>query len=212
VPPTIPRTAYLIIGSILATCAGGAEEGGPSLTPLPELPSWMQSTDVAYVAGGSPLVLPIPVTEELELTTGVVIRNHSDKDLHIESLEIASSVGLSATPELVVIGPRRLSVVDPLLGWPLQRVSWDPEAEHPFGPFDLPAGEEGAIPEVQILIRLEIEEALAHIAGYWIRGTHGDRPFVDLSETVTAICTGVDMTYERCEAYDAEHGPDEYQE
>jgi len=202
---TIQRVAAVVIASLATACARGAEAPAFPVTPLPQLPAWLQSNDVAYLADGAPVVLPIPVTDDLELTTGVVIRNSSDQDLHIESFEIAGSEGLSATPEAVVIGPRPLSVISPLVGWPLAHVDWGPTAEHPFGPFDLSASEGGSRPEVQVLIRIEIEEPFGYIEGYWIRGTQGGEPFVDFSETLTAICIDGDVTYEQCKAYDAEH-------
>lgn len=191
--------------TMAAGCTGGGEERPVPASGDPSLPEWIQSHDIVYGMAGTDSVIPLNLPAPSELTLGTVVLNQSDEHVRIESFEIVESVGVSVSPELIVRGPRAVMFIGSELGWPPAPGRWPVEAERPYGPFDLPPGQDSARWGAAINLRVVYEAGFGYIKGYRIRGTQGGEPFVDVSDTFTAFCVGRDITDRECTEYANEH-------
>ena len=142
----------------------------------PELPDGLaeESHDLLHGMAGTDSIIPSTSPGVDDMTLGTVILNRSDEDVHIESFEIAESAGLTVTPELVIRTPRRIDLVAGEGRWP-PTPQWEPEAQHPFAPFDSPAGADSARWGAMILMHVDFEARFGYVKGYWIRARRAAR-------------------------------------
>ena len=172
----------------------------------PELPDGLveESHDLLHGMAGTDSIIPSTSPGVDDMTLGTVILNRSDEDVHIESFEIAESAGPTVTPELVIRTPRRIDLVAGEGRWP-PTPQWEPEAQHPFAPFDPPAGADSARWGAMILMHVDFEARFGYVKGYWIRGTQGGEEFEDFSDTFTGFCVGTDTSEAECYEFINQH-------
>lgn len=148
----------------------------------------------------------IPTGALRTMTLGLQIVNRGVEDVSVLDIEVAEQEGLVARPELVVGTPRDIGQVGSAAGFP-PTARWAPEAERPFGPFDLPAGVDSADWGVIVLFRVDREADHAYAKGYWVRGTEGGRPFEDFVDVYTVLCGDTDRAASpACTSYADAHG------
>lgn len=198
----------LLTGALLFALSGcgdaarGAESGQAGKTGL------AASLAMSYGQDGVHSILPISAKQPF--TLGFVARNRSDSTVIITSVEPVQTVEARA-PRVAVVGtPRFIGEVASDIAFPPPDTDhWPPGAVRPLGGgISLPPGETSAQWGALVMLGVEVLGTFAVVDGYRVQGTVGGRPFEDVVDARTVICTDSATVSPGCRAFAAKHGLD----
>ncbi len=183
--------------ALVSGCAGtqgqgpsGAADGSPALS---------------YGQDGVHSILPVGGTRVL--TLGFVARNRGDEPVVIESVQAVRTLGAAVGDVRVVGTPREIGEVASDVRFPPpDQGNWPPGSVKPLDKgVTLEPGSSSSEWGVNLLLRVDVRSTFALVDQYRVEGKVGGRPFSDLIDVRTAICTDTDSLSSDCRGFAEEH-------
>lgn len=169
-------------------------------------PSTASDAALSYGQDGVQSILPVAGAKVL--TLGFVARNRSDLPVAIQSVEAVRTIGADISEVAVVGTPREIGEVASAVGFP-------PPDEGHWPPGSLKVLTSGVTLEpgsvssewgVNVLLRVDVHSDFALVAQYRVTGTVDGRPFTDVIDARTVICTDASAPSAACGAFADKHG------
>lgn len=201
------HSGILLTGALLFALSGCGDAAGGAESAQAVNPG---SVALAMSYGQDGVDSILPISAKRPFTLGFVARNRSENTVIITSVEPVQTVDARA-PRVAVVGtPRFIGEVASDIAFPPPDADhWPPGSVRPLaGGISLPPGETSAQWGALFLLGVEVVGTFALVDGYRVQGTVDARPFEDVVDARTVICTDSETVSPECRAFAAKHGFD----